>query len=260
MLDHKKDPRMADYSQNDCSYPSLFGEAQVFNVEASDGTPLRMLYIGDGFQSATYVGPRRFEPPFAYCRAFDRLFDMKPNAQRILMIGGGAFSYPKHLLTTHPEVTLDVVEIDPTVIEIARKHFFLDELEKQCGDHLHVYACDGLDFLRTVEPGTYDVIINDSFAGIVQDEPLLSDEGMRLAQRALAIEGVYMLNGLAENADDPTDWETLDRIKSVLDFYFFGVVRESIVDQEFFDNVNHLFIGRQISTLDVFFSQSSASS
>ena len=242
-------------SQEDCSYPSMFGEAQVFNVEASDGTPLRMLYIGDGFQSATYVGERRMEPPFAYCRAFDRLLEIKPDARRVLMLDGGAFSYPKHALTAYPQLEMDVVEIDPAVIEIARRHFYLDELEERCGSRLHVYAADGLDFLRTVEPGTYDAIINDCFAGIVQDAPLLSDEGMRLTQRSLCADGVYLLNGLAENAADVTDWETLDRIKKVLDFYFFGVVREPVVDQEFFGNINHIFIGRQISTLDVFFAK-----
>ena len=73
-------------SQEDCSYPSMFGEAQVFNVEASDGTPLRMLYIGDGFQSATYVGERRMEPPFAYCRAFDRLRLTARSYDRILKV------------------------------------------------------------------------------------------------------------------------------------------------------------------------------
>lgn len=239
--------------QEDCTYPSMFGEAQVFNVEASDGTPLRMLYIGDGFQSATFVGPRRMEPPFAYCRAFDRLLEIKPNARRVLMLGGGAFSYPKHALTSYPQLQMDVVEIDPAVIDIARRHFFLDELEQQCGSRLQVFAADGLEFLRDVEPGTYDAIINDCFAGIVQDAPLLSAKGMRLTQRALCADGVYLLNGLAENASDPTDWETLDSIKKVLDFYFFGVVREPVVDQEFFGNVNHIFIGRQISTLDVFF-------
>lgn len=121
------------HTQEDCTYPTLFGEAGVFNVETSDGTPLRMLSIGDGFQSATFVGERRFEPPFAYCRALDQLlFDAAPHAKRILLLGGGAFSYPKHALTTHPSATMDVVEIDPAVVEIARKHFYLEELERIC--------------------------------------------------------------------------------------------------------------------------------
>ena len=228
----------------DCTYPTLFGEAQVFNVEASDGTPLRLLSIGDGFQSATFVGARRFEPPFAYCRALDCLFDALPQARRILMLGGGAFSYPKHVLTTYPQVEMDVVEIDPAVIAIARRHFYLDELERECGSHLSVFACDGMDFLRNAAPGSYDAIINDCFAGIVQDAPLLNEQGLSFAKTALAPGGMYLLNGLAQNANDNTDWDTLDAIERALRSCFDAVVREPVCDQEFFGNINHIFIAR----------------
>ena len=228
----------------DCTYPTLFGEAQVFNVEASDGTPLRLLSIGDGFQSATFVGARRFEPPFAYCRALDCLFDALPQTRRILMLGGGAFSYPKHVLTTYPQVEMDVVEINPAVIDIAHRHFYLDELERECGSRLSVFACDGMDFLRSTTPGSYDAIINDCFAGIVQDAPLLSEQGLSLAKAALAPGGMYLLNGLAQNANDNTDWDTLDAIDRALRSRFDAVVREPVCDQEFFGNINHIFIAR----------------
>lgn len=231
-------------SCEDYTYPTLFGEAQVFNVEASDGTPLRLLSIGDGFQSATFVGARRFEPPFAYCRALDCLFDALPQARRILMLGGGAFSHPKHVLTTYPQVEMDVVEIDPAVIDIARRHFYLDELERECGGRLSVFACDGMDFLRSAAPGSYDAIINDCFAGIVQDAPLLSEQGLSLAKTALAPGGMYLLNGLAQNANDNTDWNTLDAIERALRSCFDVVVREPVCDQEFFGNINHIFIAR----------------
>ena len=231
-------------SCEDCTYPTLFGEAQVFNVEASDGTPLRLLSIGDGFQSATFVGARRFEPPFAYCRALDCLFDALPQAHRISMLGGGAFSYPKHVLTTYPQVKMDVVEIDPAVIDIARRHFYLDELERECGSRFSVFACDGMEFLRNAAPGSYDAIINDCFAGIVQDAPLLSEQGLSLAKTALAPGGMYLLNGLAQNANDNTDWDTLDAIERALRSCFDAIVREPVYDQEFFGNINHIFIAR----------------
>lgn len=225
-------------------YPTLFGEAHIFDVEASDDTPLRLLLIGDGFQSATFLGPRRFEPPFAYCRTFDRIFDAIPHARRILMLGGGAFSYPKHVLTTHAHVAMDVVEIDPAVIDIARHHFYVDELERSCGGRLSIFACDGMEFLRNAKPRSYDAIINDCFAGIMQDAPLLSEQGLTLARNALAPDGMYLLNGLAQNAQDNTDWTTLDAIECALRGHFGAVVREPVCDQEFFGNINHIFIAR----------------
>ena len=234
----------ANDMQEDRSYPTLFGEAQVINVQATDGTPLRLLYIGDGFQSATFTGKRRFEPTFAYCRAFDCLFNELPHAKRILMLGGGAFSYPKHVLTTYPQVNIDVVEIDPAVIEIARQHFYVDELEQRYGNRLRIFACDGMDFLGAAAAHSYDAVINDCFAGIVHDAPLLSPEGLNRAQAALVPGGMYLLNGLAQNAQDNTDWQTLDKIECALRTHFKAVRREPICDQEFFGNINHIFIAR----------------
>lgn len=147
-------------------YPTMFGEAEVFTLLDEDddtedsaesnsengtsnrsangkpsSTPIRVLYVGGGFQSATYLGKRRFEPVFEYYRAFDHMFEAPLTIKNVLMIGGGAYSYPKHLLTTHADVAIDVVEIDPAIVNIARKHFYLDELERAyggtCSDETH---------------------------------------------------------------------------------------------------------------------------
>ena len=183
------------------AYRTMFGNAEVFTLETDDGTPMRVLYVGGGFQSATYLGKRRFEPVFAYCRGIDCVFDLR-TVRSMLMIGGGAFSYPKHLLTSHDprlqESSIDVVEIDPAIVDIARRHFFLDEVERQHGPagtgRLNIIVGDGAKVLQDANPTTYDVVVNDSFDGISPTNGLLAPAMLAATKHAMTDGGLYVVN------------------------------------------------------------------
>lgn len=183
------------------AYPTMFGDAEVFVLETDDGTPIRVLYVGAGFQSATYLGARRFEPVFAYCRAIDRIFDAR-TVRTMLMIGGGAFSYPKHLLAGDDprlrRASIDVVEIDPAIVDIARRHFFLEEIERAHGPagtgRLGIIVGDGAKVLQDARPASYDAIVNDSFDGTNPTSGLLAPTALAAAKRALAKDGLYLVN------------------------------------------------------------------
>lgn len=109
------------------------GFAAVYTAEEN----VRVLRAGGVFQSATYLDERRFEPVFEYYRGFDAMFESETplasafghGVTEVLMLGGGGFAYPKHLLSSRSGISLDVVEIDPAVVDAARRWFFLDELE-----------------------------------------------------------------------------------------------------------------------------------
>lgn len=237
------DPYLQEYR-----YDSMFGTAEVFTMETDDGVPLRCLYVDGGFQSATYLGEDRFQLPFEYCKAFDIVFNRKPEPTSFLMLGGGAFSYPKHLLTAYDDTRIDVVEIDPVVIDIARRHFFVDELEDRCKDRLRAFAEDGRVFLRTAEEGAYDVVINDTFGGTVQDAPLLSEEALLLAKRAMTKGGIYLLNAVVNDDEDVEEDERaqalqeLEHIRQVLCRMFANVVCQDVEDENFDGCINHIYI------------------
>ena len=82
------------------------GRARVKVLKLEDGSEVRVLARGGVFQSATYLGERWSEPVFEYIRAFDTMFEALPQMRawyahgigRVLMLGGGGFSYPKALL------------------------------------------------------------------------------------------------------------------------------------------------------------------
>lgn len=103
------------------------GLALVRTRRAADGSRIRVLSLGGVWQSATYLDGRRFDPVFAYQRAFDAAFDAEGEMRdrfghglrRVLAIGGGGFAWPKHAVARHPEVEVEVAEIDPAVIGAA---------------------------------------------------------------------------------------------------------------------------------------------
>ena len=188
-------------------YPTMFGNAEVFVLQTEEGAPLRVLYVGGGFQSATYLGKDRFQPVFAYYRAIDLVFGAGRPVRRMLMIGGGGFSYPKHLLMSadpiHRDVSIDVVEIDSAIVEIARRHFDLDEVERLHGaqgtGRLGVIVADGAQALQAMAPSEYDVVVNDSFDGDECTSTLLSPDVLGDAKRVLTEAGIYVANVVAED-------------------------------------------------------------
>ena len=195
-------------------FPSRFGEAAVYAMPAEDGSLVRMLNVGGVLQSATYLDERWATCPFAYLRSFDHLFEAALSevpdplvVNRVLMLGGAGLAYPKQLLLEHPGVALDVVEIDPAMVQIARERFFLDRLEMQlaaegrAGD-LRIFVEDGEAFLRRSDGAPYDAIINDVFVGREAVPFFASDEGIACARAHLTPGGLLMANCVVEYTGD----------------------------------------------------------
>lgn len=232
-------------------FPTRFGEAAVYAMPDADGSLVRMLNVGGVLQSATYVDERWAVCPFAYLRAFDHLFEAadlsapRPLAVgRVLMIGGAGFSYPKQLLVRHPGVKLDVVEIDPAMVALAREHFFLDRLEAQlaaegrAGD-LRIFVEDGEVFLRQ-GADRYDVIINDAFVGREPAAFFAGDEGVAAAKGRMAPGGLLMANCVVEFTGDAM-YRLFAQVERLRD-HFANVQVIDAADEQFGGADNYLVI------------------
>ena len=122
--------------------------------------PVRNLKINSNNSSSMFLeDQKKNELVYPYTKFYRLAEHFYPNLKSGLMIGGAAYSYPKDFLTNFPEATLDVVEIDPALTEIAKKYFNLEE-----NDKLTVYHEDGRTFLNNSEK-KYDVIFGDAFSG-----------------------------------------------------------------------------------------------
>ncbi len=115
-----------------------------------------------GAQSTMYVdSPDQISS--GYAKFFDLAFTFNPASTTTLMLGGGAYSYPKHFARNYPDLFMDVVELDPGMTEIARSHFALKDSEKR-----NIYHADARRFLSRNNSSDskkkYDAIFIDVFS------------------------------------------------------------------------------------------------
>lgn len=192
---------------------------------------MRLLLVDGAMQSAQYLDPRlQDELAFEYMREFEWAFRLHPAAQRVLLIGGGGFAYPRFFLKQYPEKSIDVVELSPTIVEVARDYFGLRALEAQYSDRLRVIVGDGHRYLEklsatfattdasvgvanagdreahTAAKGDslrYDAILNDAYIGYKSSASMqasaqlfhhcLTDGGLYAANMVTALRGLHSI-------------------------------------------------------------------
>lgn len=186
-------------------YDGQYSKLTVFDT-TYDGEPVRMLKVGEGFESATFTEPgRRYDLVFDYTAAYDRMFDAVDGIHDVLMIGGGGYSYPKHLMSTHGDVAMTVVEIDPKVTEVARSQFYLqdliDEYDLDGSGRLRLVNDDGREWLRD-DAARYDAILNDSFSGTTPAATLCTREAAESVKAHLRDGGAYLSNVIGGASGD----------------------------------------------------------
>ncbi|MBQ7592989.1 MAG: fused MFS/spermidine synthase [Synergistaceae bacterium] len=126
------------------------------------GRPLRVLVTDpDSAQSMMYLD-NTSELVSSYTKFYDLAFYYKPNAKKILMLGGGGYCVPRYILANYSDdVMIDVVELDPGVTETARKYFDLKD-----NPRMRIFHEDARTFLnRAKRDGLdeYDAIFMDTF-------------------------------------------------------------------------------------------------
>lgn len=160
------------------------------------GEPVRYYKQSGAYSSATFLDQnRKYELVFDYLKKYDRMFNFL-DVKKIAMIGGAAYQYPKYFISTYPDKSMDVIEIDPVSTEIAKKYFYLDDLINDYGtDRLGLYNEDGRVFMSSGEK-KYDAILNDAFSGEVPVGILATVEAGNTIKSRLSYGGVYMSNVL----------------------------------------------------------------
>ncbi|MEM0481857.1 MAG: fused MFS/spermidine synthase [Nitrososphaerota archaeon] len=141
---------------------------------------------------------------FKYTKLFEVALALNSGADDVLFIGGGGFSGPKYFLSKYPNVTVEVVEIDPIVVEVAKKYFYVPDDER-----LIVHIDDGRVFLQRMGRG-FDAIIIDAYAKTYIPYHMLTLEFFRLVRDRLESGGVVVSNIIASVAGDTSEilWST----------------------------------------------------
>ncbi len=177
-----------------CLYRSANGKMMV-REEIYKGNPARVLLVNGVAESASFTEePYRCYPPFEYLRHFDRFLTMRENTKEVLLLGGAGFSFPKYMLSRHPEMYMDVVEIDPMMVKLAREYFYLDEaLDRYGRDRVRIIYGDANHYVKNTDK-SYQVIFHDAYLEDHIDQGLLSDEGIRTVKKHMPKDGIYVVN------------------------------------------------------------------
>jgi len=124
-----------------------------------------------------------------YLKFFRLAGHFKPGLDSALLIGGAGFSYPKDFLKKNPNASMDVVEIDPGLTELAKQYFGLEE-----NPRLEIYHEDGRTFLNRGGK-KYGAILIDAFKA-VQSAPyqLTTAEAVKKMHEMLEDDGVLLIN------------------------------------------------------------------
>src|SRR5258706_7185827 len=159
------------------------------SIVTEDHKGLRTLLFerGGGRQSVVKPGdPDHLE--LAYARVALAGLALCEEPRRILVVGLGAGSLPMFLRKHYPAAAIDVAEIDPGVVDVAKQFFGFreDELTRaQVGD--------GRQFIENVRQG-YDIIFLDAFGARDVPKHLTTLEFLQSSRLALKPGGVVVSN------------------------------------------------------------------
>lgn len=130
---------------------------KVFVIEDDDGVR-RLRFERDGVDQSAVVPGRPDELVFAYTRGLIAALAMKPDVDKVLIIGLGGGSLPMFLRRHLPNALIDVVDIDPVVLDVARNDLgFLED------ERLVVHIDDGRHFVENTTRGPWDLVILDAY-------------------------------------------------------------------------------------------------
>jgi len=131
---------------------------------------------------------------FAYTRMMLAALLLNPSPARILMVGLGGGSLPTALARLYPDAAIDVVELDPAVLEVAEEYFAFKP-----SAHMRVFVQDARVWGKraVTNPARYDLILLDAYNGDYIPEHLMTREYLQETAALLADDGVLVSNTFA---------------------------------------------------------------
>jgi spermidine synthase len=177
-----------------------------------DSGDTRTLYLDGQRHSAMDLSdPRRHV--FEYTRYFHLPFlfaDDPDEIDRVLFIGGGGFTGPKRFVSDY-DVTVDVAEIDPVVVDAAKEYF-----DVEASPRLRIHTEGGRQYLQATNR-TYDLIVLDAYKKDKVPFQLTTVQMMRLASDRLDEDGMLLANLISAPSGPAGEfyraqYKTMDRV------------------------------------------------
>lgn len=150
-----------------------------------EGKKARFLQQATDESSAMYH--ESSELVYLYTKYYELYTLVNPDINHALVIGGGAYSVPKALLQNDSDVIVDVAEIEPAMLDVAKKHFKVPDTPR-----LVNHVEDGRRFLQDTDT-RYDIIFTDAFHTSIPSH-LTTKEFFAVTKEKLSDNGIYVMN------------------------------------------------------------------
>lgn len=213
----------------------VYQKLSVYNGQNKSGRPIRVFFQEKSLSSGMYLDSD--DLLFEYSWYWDIYKILKPEAKDFMIIGAAAYTLPKEILNTLPEAEVDVVDIEPGLIDIAKEYF-----DFKPDDRLHDYIDDGRGFLYNSDK-QYDYIFGDAFSSFYSMPTHLTTlEFFQTVKSKLTPDGIFVGNFIGDLT--PSDESlTLSQIKTFKEVfpnsYFIAVD-----DPDIYGVQNIIFVGQ----------------
>lgn len=166
---------------------TYYHEITVIEEKTSSNELFRQLFLDTTSEGAQVSNSNYLPIEYQqYWRLSKILLDTIDNS---LFIGGGAFGMPIFLSKEYPDAKIDVIEIDPEVILVGKKFFYIGKFQ-----NIKCVSGDARNYLLNTTK-KYDFIFGDAYNGI-KNIPfhLVSYEFFKLIRHRMSQNGVYLMN------------------------------------------------------------------
>jgi spermidine synthase len=217
---------LVEEAESDYNYIQVLEEDGRYLLALNDGHAVHSIYD----PNAVLTGG-----PWDYVLLAPTMVGTTPKEALIVGLAGGTSAHS--LLDTYSDLHIDGVEIDPKVLELARKYFALED------PRLTTYAEDGRYFLETTDK-TYDLVALDAYRQPYIPFHLATKEFFELVADHLDDHGVVVVNvGRSE-----TDFRLVDALSSTLAAVFRSVW---LVDVQGYDNTMVIASNDEVTLDDI---------
>jgi spermidine synthase len=162
-------------------------DTQYHRITVTEGDGARHLRFDKSHQSAIDLADG-LTSRIRYPDYLQLAFAAKPDAKRVLVLGLGGGAVTKRVLHDFPDVHVDSVEIDPVVVDVARRYFGLPDDPRS-----RVFVQDARRFVQTSKD-TYDIVVIDAYYADALPFHLTTEEFYREVKARLAPDGVVAMN------------------------------------------------------------------
>ncbi|MEJ2229882.1 MAG: fused MFS/spermidine synthase [Nitrospirales bacterium] len=214
-------------------------------VRVSENDLFRYLILNNTFHAVMWkASPTSLALP--YSQVMMGVLPILDNPRRGLILGHGGGSLAKWLGKNWPDLELDVVEMDPSVVEAAERYFAYTPPPNH-----HVYVQDARTFLRN-NPTRYDVVWVDVFARHLIPFHVTTQEFFEELRKHVNPEGAVAVN--LASSDAPPNVRRAQAVLTTMKIAFPEVVTYGVAGPEWLHtkkgSVNLiLFGGKPVHTM-----------